>query len=63
MTNVPEVILAREAGLCYAALAIVTDYCAWHDSHDAVSALHCPFYAFTLYRGVTWPQSCDYTKV
>ncbi|CUT99162.1 methylthioadenosine phosphorylase [Echinococcus multilocularis] len=37
MTNVPEVILAREAGLSYATLAIVTDYCAWHDSHDAVN--------------------------
>ncbi|VDM33574.1 unnamed protein product [Hydatigera taeniaeformis] len=36
MTNVPEVILAKEAGLCYATLAIVTDYCAWHDSRDAV---------------------------
>nr|CDS29773.1 methylthioadenosine phosphorylase [Hymenolepis microstoma] len=37
MTNVPEVILAKEAGLSYAALAIVTDYDAWHESHEAVS--------------------------
>ncbi|VDO09705.1 unnamed protein product [Rodentolepis nana] len=37
MTNVPEVILAKEAGLSYAALAIVTDYDAWHESREAVS--------------------------
>jgi 5'-methylthioadenosine phosphorylase len=28
MTNVPEVVLAREAGLCYAAIALVTNYAA-----------------------------------
>lgn len=32
MTNVPEVFLAREAGLCYATLAIITDYDSWKDS-------------------------------
>ncbi|KAM7539370.1 hypothetical protein Aperf_G00000052593 [Anoplocephala perfoliata] len=37
MTNVPEVILAKEAGLSYAALAIVTDYDAWHEKREAVS--------------------------
>ena len=37
MTNVPEVKLAREAELCYATLALVTDYDVWHESHDAVS--------------------------
>lgn len=31
MTNVPEVFLAREAQLCYASLAIVTDYDCWQD--------------------------------
>jgi len=37
MTNVPEAKLAREAELCYATLALVTDYDVWHESHEAVS--------------------------
>ena len=37
MTNMPEAKLAREAELCYATLALVTDYDVWHDEHDAVS--------------------------
>jgi 5'-methylthioadenosine phosphorylase len=37
MTNMPEAKLAREAELCYATLALVTDYDVWHESHDAVS--------------------------
>jgi len=37
MTNMPEAKLAREAELCYATLALVTDYDVWHDTHDAVS--------------------------
>ncbi|MBI5283695.1 MAG: S-methyl-5'-thioadenosine phosphorylase [Chloroflexi bacterium] len=37
MTALPEAKLAREAGMCYAMLACVTDYDTWHESHDAVS--------------------------
>ncbi len=37
MTNMPEAKLAREAELCYATVALVTDYDVWHESHDAVS--------------------------
>lgn len=37
MTNMPEVKLAREAELCYATLALVTDYDVWHETHDVVS--------------------------
>ncbi len=37
MTNMPEAKLAREAELCYATLALATDYDVWHDEHDAVS--------------------------
>jgi 5'-methylthioadenosine phosphorylase len=37
MTNMPEVKLAREAELCYATLALVTDYDVWHESHETVS--------------------------
>ncbi|MCP2167170.1 S-methyl-5'-thioadenosine phosphorylase [Goodfellowiella coeruleoviolacea] len=38
MTAVPEARLAREAELCYAGLALVTDYDCWHDGHDSVTA-------------------------
>jgi len=37
MTNLQEAKLAREAEICYATLALVTDYDCWHPSHDAVS--------------------------
>jgi 5'-methylthioadenosine phosphorylase len=37
MTNMPEAKLAREAELCYATLALATDYDVWHESHEAVS--------------------------
>ena len=37
MTNMPEAKLAREAELCYATLALVTDYDVWHDGHEAVT--------------------------
>ena len=33
MTNMPEAKLAREAEICYATLALVTDYDCWHESH------------------------------
>ncbi len=38
MTNVTEAKLAREAGLSYATLAFVTDYDAWREGHDSVTA-------------------------
>jgi 5'-methylthioadenosine phosphorylase len=37
MTNMPEAKLAREAELCYATVAMVTDYDCWHPGHDAVT--------------------------
>ena len=37
MTNMPEAKLAREAEMCYATVAMVTDYDCWHDTHDDVS--------------------------
>jgi len=36
MTNMPEAKLAREAEICYATVAMVTDYDSWHDSHGEV---------------------------
>lgn len=36
MTNMPEAKLAREAEICYATVAMVTDYDCWHDDHGAV---------------------------
>lgn len=37
MTNMPEAQLAREAEICYATVAMVTDYDCWHPDHDAVT--------------------------
>ncbi len=37
MTNMPEAKLAREAEICYASLAMVTDFDCWHPEHDNVS--------------------------
>lgn len=37
MTNMPEAKLAREAEMCYATVAMVTDYDCWHPGHDAVT--------------------------
>lgn len=37
MTAMPEARLAREAEMCYATLALVTDYDVWHESEDAVT--------------------------
>jgi 5'-methylthioadenosine phosphorylase len=37
MTNMPETKLAREAEICYATVAMVTDYDCWHPGHDDVT--------------------------
>ena len=37
MSTVPEAILAREAGMCYAIIAMSTDYDSWHESKNPVS--------------------------
>jgi 5'-methylthioadenosine phosphorylase len=37
MTNMPEAKLAREAEICYASVAMVTDFDCWHPNHDDVS--------------------------
>jgi len=37
MTNMPEAKLAREAELCYASVAMVTDFDCWHPDHDHVT--------------------------
>ncbi len=36
MTNLPEARLAREAELCYASVAMITDYDSWHPDHGSV---------------------------
>jgi 5'-methylthioadenosine phosphorylase len=38
MTNMQEARLAREAEICYATLAMITDYDCWHPEHDSVTA-------------------------
>lgn len=40
MTSVPEVVLAKEAGICYASVALATDYDCWRDSGEKVSVAH-----------------------
>ena len=37
MTNLQEAKLAREAEICYATIAMVTDYDCWHPEHDSVT--------------------------
>jgi 5'-methylthioadenosine phosphorylase len=37
MTNMPEAKLARESGICYTTLAMVTDFDSWHPEHDNVT--------------------------
>ena len=37
MTNLQEAKLSREAEICYATIAMVTDYDCWHEAHDAVT--------------------------
>jgi 5'-methylthioadenosine phosphorylase len=37
MTNLQEAKLAREAEICYATVAMVTDYDCWHPDHDSVT--------------------------
>ena len=37
MTTVPEVVLAREAGICYASIAMSTDYDCWHENKEPVT--------------------------
>jgi 5'-methylthioadenosine phosphorylase len=37
MTNMPEAKLAREAEICYASVAMITDFDCWHEDHDAVT--------------------------
>ena len=39
MTNMPEAKLAREAEICYASVAMVTDFDCWHPDHDAASSV------------------------
>jgi len=54
MTALPEAKLAREAELCYAALALVTDYDCWYQEHDSVTA---EMVAEVMRRNTTAAQS------
>ena len=37
MTNIPEAKLAKEAGICYCSIAMVTDFDCWHPDHEKVT--------------------------
>lgn len=39
MTTVPEVVLAKEAGLCYASIAMATDYDSWKEHEEVVGGI------------------------
>uniref|UniRef100_A0A8C8TKN5 S-methyl-5'-thioadenosine phosphorylase n=1 Tax=Peromyscus maniculatus bairdii TaxID=230844 RepID=A0A8C8TKN5_PERMB len=54
MTTVPEVVLAKEAGICYASIVIATDYDCWKEHEEAVCAvklLVCDISIFFFYIG------------
>ena len=40
MTTVPEVVLAKELGISYSAMAMVTDYDCWREGEEAVDVTH-----------------------
>jgi 5'-methylthioadenosine phosphorylase len=60
MTNMPEAKLAREAELCYATLALVTDYDCWHETEEAVT-VHAIL--ATLHRNVALAKRILHTVV
>lgn len=39
MTTVPEVVLAKEAGICYASIAMATDYDCWKEHEEVVGGI------------------------
>ena len=66
MTNMPEAKLAREAEICYATVAMVTDFDCWHPDHDNVTVdaivkvlLENADKARTLVKGVAQPVHGD----
>ena len=68
MTNMPEAKLAREAELCYASVAMVTDFDCWHPGHEAVTVdavirvlLGNAQVARTVLAGLAVPVSADAT--
>lgn len=52
MTTVPEVVLAKEAGICYASIAMATDYDCWKEHEEAVSG------NLRIMCGVGWAAEC-----
>lgn len=48
MTTVPEVILAKEAGICYASIAMATDYDCWKEHEETVSESCCFPWGYAL---------------
>jgi 5'-methylthioadenosine phosphorylase len=60
MTNLPEAKLAREAQLCYATMALVTDYDCWHAAHEAVTV---EAIIETLHRNVALSQEVIRTVI
>jgi 5'-methylthioadenosine phosphorylase len=71
MTNLQEAKLAREAEICYATMALVTDYDCWHESEEAVTveqviaylqknaSTACEIIARAVPRLASKPRACD----
>jgi 5'-methylthioadenosine phosphorylase len=61
MTNLQEAKLAREAEICYATVAMVTDYDCWREGHDAVAAMpherNCACASAAKYAVLTQPEA------
>lgn len=70
MTNIPEAKLAREAEICYATMALVTDYDCWHETEEIVTIESVIAYLMknvnnartilrTAVRGLPLPRNCE----
>jgi 5'-methylthioadenosine phosphorylase len=70
MTNIPEAKLAREAEICYASMALVTDYDCWHETEEIVSIESVIAYLMknvnnartilrTAVQGLPLPRNCE----
>ena len=60
MTTVPEVVLAKEAGICYASIAMATDYDCWKEHEEAVGGIlfdACTAWVSMCHEGGQWVQT------
>lgn len=51
MTTVPEAVLAKEAGICYASIALATDYDCWKENEEEVGGI-------LFWTSMAWVSRC-----